>query len=124
MKSRLLRLFVAAVVLVGCDLVFAAAPTVGDVAGSPLKSVAVGPILQGAITINVSGATQFGSSDFDGWGDDAFNGMWVKIVQGLNVSDGSWGLITDYLSSTGTFTTLAADGSWAQGDRIKIYDAW
>jgi len=95
----------------------------GVLRGTDLYSSILSTVQLGKVTGNVSGATQFASSDFAGknLSDDLLNTHWkVYVLKGTNVSEGSLLDVTDFVSSTGTFTTSTADGNWAVGDYFLL----
>jgi hypothetical protein len=100
-------------------------PPTGKVGPDVLYQSNIGPILQAQVTVNISGQTQFGSSWLTGYGNDFFNTTWlVRVVTATNITAGTVVDITDYVSSTGTFTTASAGASWAIGDRVEVCKDW
>ena len=98
-------------------------PRIAKIAGNQIHSAAAGPQLTVYVTGNVSGNTQFGSSYFAGfgWSDDFFNTGWKCYAQdATNVSTGTLVDVTDFESSTGTFTVADAGAAWAIGDRAQL----
>jgi hypothetical protein len=65
------------------------------------------------------------SDDLTGYGDDYFNNkFWLHIVKNANsvgnAPEGEYRIITDYVSSTGTFTTNAFSVNVEENDSIYI----
>lgn len=131
MMQRMMTVLAALVLLV--SVTFGAPggiPQTGVTLGTKIYSPVVGSPIFVKVTGNVSGQTQFSVSDgqaggsADIWlsyGDDAFNQSWVvEADKCANITRGSVMDITDYVASTGTFTTIAAGANYAAGDRLKL----
>lgn len=103
-------------------------PKVGSQYGNDLYSMGGGGCYELVVTGNVSGTTQFACSylaEKGSYPNDYFNVGWVGIViNATNATAGTDFDITDFVGSTGTFTTSAAGGNWAVGDRVLIYNSF
>jgi len=100
-------------------------PRTADITAGSEYSPYIGSVIRAEISGGVSGATTFQVSSLVGLDDDFFNTTWrVRAVTATNVTDGSVWDITDYVSSSGTFTTQSADGNWAVGDVLEISKAY
>ena len=98
-------------------------PIVGRIWGTDIYSPVLGEILTGTVTGSVSGQTQFACSEFasKNYGNDCFNKQWaIYVISAANIGAGTLIDITDYVSSTGVYTTAAAGANWAIGDDFML----
>jgi hypothetical protein len=123
-RALVALLIVAGLMCCSAVSVFGAptSPIVGSVGGTPVYSVVTSDGLTGVVTGNISGNTQFASSDFASkqWGNDYFNGWFILPVVSANITEGTLLEITDFVSSTGTFTVTTSGSAWANGDRFSL----
>ncbi len=97
-------------------------PKLGKIYGTGIYGTNVGDHLSGFVTGNTSGQTQFGCSEMTLYGNDYFNLGWSVFVPNgaTNIAAGTFVDITDYVSSTGTFTVASAGANWANGDPFML----
>lgn len=97
-------------------------PVIGEMYGNDLHGTSVSPVQWGVVTGNLSGQTQFACSYLDGRGDDAYNLGWKVYILtgGTNTTAGTVVDVTDYVSATGTFTTVAAGANYDTGDPFLL----
>jgi len=97
-------------------------PIIGEMYGNDLHGTSVSPVQWGVMEGNLSGATQFACPYFAGRGDDAYNQGWkvYLLTGGTNTTAGTVVDITDYVSATGTFTTVSAGANYDNGDPFLL----
>jgi len=101
------------------DSLEAVRDAIDAIKGSPI-------ILKGTCDSGMTGSTTtIVSADLAGYGDDYFNDNWrLKVVKNTNsigaAPSGEIRSITDYVSSTGTFTTDAFSANVEENDEILI----
>jgi hypothetical protein len=118
-------LIVVATILFATAFSFGQAPTdqfkTGKIYGSDIYSSTQSDVLAVKVSPTVSGATILQLPAFAGRGNDYYNtGFKLRAVKCTNVTSGTIYDITDYVSSTGTFTVTTADGNWVSGDQVQV----
>lgn len=82
-----------------------------------------GNVYQGAVSTATSTA-EFASTDLAGFGNDYFVGWWIGVVWDAGgasaAPQGEYRQVTDYVSSTGTFTHTPFSAQTAVTDKITL----
>lgn len=125
-RWAIIALIVAGMIIPAIS-VFCAAPgdmqRVGVIDGQNIYGANVGDFMRAKVTGNISGQTQFASSALAGAGNDAYNTGWKVYVSEPAGSEAAGTIvdITDYVSSTGTFTTAAVGATWTVGTWVQLF---